>query len=324
MYLYDEGTVIGLLYGYDTTDLQPFYYQRNIFGDVIAIRDTVGTKVVEYAYDAWGNSTVVSYSNADLANYNPIRYRGYYYDRETKLYYCNARYYDPEWRRFLSHDDTSYLDPENFSGLNLYAYCYNDPVNYADPSGHSVMLGLIGFGIGVFCGLGYGAYKDYKDDREINGSVGWQTYLASSLMWGAIGFGFGYFWPLISSFLGSSFSFTLPSAEAVVAGEALALAEGITITVTGAQIIGGIGSIGAIISMISTKNSYGGYYGVKHPGDHSPNHIHLQGTDGTDIRIGENGLPLEGEPALTPQQKKALKHLWREICGKLFPWGNIT
>ena len=57
-----------------------------------------------------------------------------YYDRETKLYYCNARYYDPEWRRFLSHDDTSYLDPENFSGLNLYAYCYNDPVNYKQKS----------------------------------------------------------------------------------------------------------------------------------------------------------------------------------------------
>ena len=67
---------------------------------------------------------------------NPIRYRGYYYDRETGLYYLNARYYNPQWRRFISPDDTAYLNPETPNGLNLYAYCNNDPVNYADPSGN--------------------------------------------------------------------------------------------------------------------------------------------------------------------------------------------
>ena len=71
-----------------------------------------------------------------MARINPIRYRGYYYDEDTKLYYLNARYYSPEWRRFISPDDTSYLDPENVNGLNLYCYCGNDPVNYCDPSGH--------------------------------------------------------------------------------------------------------------------------------------------------------------------------------------------
>jgi RHS repeat-associated protein len=55
----------------------------------------------------------------------------------TILYYLNARYYNHQWRRFISPDGTSYLDPENVNGLNLYAYCNNDPVNYADPSGHS-------------------------------------------------------------------------------------------------------------------------------------------------------------------------------------------
>ena len=68
---------------------------------------------------------------------NPIRYRGYYYDRETGLYYLNARYYNPQWRRFISPDSPDYLDPETPNGLNLYAYCNNDPVNYADPSGHT-------------------------------------------------------------------------------------------------------------------------------------------------------------------------------------------
>ena len=68
----------------------------------------------------------------------PIRYRGYYYDDDTGLYYLNARYYSPKWRRFISPDDTTYLDPETVNGLNLYCYCGNDPVNFVDPSGHSV------------------------------------------------------------------------------------------------------------------------------------------------------------------------------------------
>ena len=78
----------------------------------------------------------------------PIRYRGYYYDENTKLYYLNARYYSPEFRRFISPDDTSYLDPENVNGLNLYCYCNNDPVNYCDPSGcFAISTLLIGWAI---------------------------------------------------------------------------------------------------------------------------------------------------------------------------------
>ena len=71
-----------------------------------------------------------------LCSYKAIRYRGYYYDTDTGLYYCNARYYSPKWRRFISPDSTSYLDPESVNGLNLYCYCNNDPVNCCDPSGH--------------------------------------------------------------------------------------------------------------------------------------------------------------------------------------------
>ena len=45
---------------------------------------------------------------------------------ETSLYYCNSRYYVPEWCRFLNADDVSYLDPESINGLNLFAYCNNN------------------------------------------------------------------------------------------------------------------------------------------------------------------------------------------------------
>ena len=66
---------------------------------------------------------------------NPIRYRSYYYDVETQLYYLNTRYYDPAVGRFINADDISYLDPETINGLNLYAYCVNNPVMLVDPNG---------------------------------------------------------------------------------------------------------------------------------------------------------------------------------------------
>ena len=91
--------------------------------------------MVQYSYDAYGNCTSTG-SNSELAEANPIRYRSYYYDSETGLYYLNARYYNPAWRRFISPDSTEYLDTDTPNGLNLYAYCCNDPVNRFDPSGH--------------------------------------------------------------------------------------------------------------------------------------------------------------------------------------------
>jgi len=151
VYLYDESGIIGVMYSYNGSTPQPYYYHRNLQGDVIAIYDANGEKQAEYAYDAWGNCEIVYGQNDELAEANPIRYRGYYYDIETKLYYLNARYYSPEWRRFISPDAAEYIDPETPNGLNLYAYCNNDPVNLVDPSGHDAewynVLGWIGLGL---------------------------------------------------------------------------------------------------------------------------------------------------------------------------------
>ena len=121
--------------------------------DIIAILDSAGTVVVKYVYDAWGNHDVhllkqvyASEQSTHIGYLNPFRYRGYYYDTETKLYYLKTRYYDPVVGRFITIDDLSYIDPEHINGLNLYAYCGNNPIMAVDPTGcfFLLLLGIIG------------------------------------------------------------------------------------------------------------------------------------------------------------------------------------
>ena len=75
--------------------------------------------------------------NAFIAVKNPFRYRSYYYDFETNLYYLNSRYYDPQIGRFINADNISNVDKSTFNGLNLYAYCVNNPVMLTDSQGES-------------------------------------------------------------------------------------------------------------------------------------------------------------------------------------------
>ena len=311
-YLYDESGMIGFKYYASGVDMGAYYYQRNLQGDVVTIYNTNGTIVASYAYDAYGNCTIISGTSSDIAYVNPIRYRGYYWDSETGLYYLNARYYSPEWRRFISPDDTAYLDPESVNGLNLYCYCNNDPVNYADPSGHSLLwiLGLVG----VAAGFAYGAYTDYQDDSSINGSIGWQSYLGYSLLGGAIGVGIGftigYFGPAALAYLGG---FGVPNA--------LAVAGGGTVAVANVGILEAMLAAGALILFARTSKR-NGYYGEGWPGDpHKPEHIHLRGNN-CDVRIGKDGNPLPNEPKLTHQQRKALEKLWKEFADLFNAWSN--
>ena len=159
----------------------------------------------KYNYDAWGNHGIgnarneLIYDSATgviaagyenhIAILNPIRYRGYYYDTETGLYYLQSRYYDATLCRFLNRDNVNYLEPESIHGLNLYAYCNNNPVMFADPSGHSVILAmLIGAGIGLVIGLGSQLASDIISNVVANGfdlsewkMSSWQTYVGVEL-----------------------------------------------------------------------------------------------------------------------------------------------
>ena len=154
---------------YTATDLnglifegQTFIYQKNVFGDITGIYDSNGNLCVRYVYDAWGNHKTYAevngsfidvsvgneYNSSNIVNirlalYNPFRYRGYYFDLETGLYYLQSRYYDPQVGRFISIDSIKYLAPQTLNGLNLYAYCNNNPVMYSDPSGCIVIGALL-------------------------------------------------------------------------------------------------------------------------------------------------------------------------------------
>ncbi len=126
----DDGTPLALVY-----NGVKYYYQTNLQGDVIGLINNSGTKVAEYTYDAWGNPTGSEPTTAAGRN-NPLRYRGYVYDRDTGWYYLNSRYYNPEVGRFLNADDVAYLGVSGtVLGYNLLAYCENDPVNNIDPFG---------------------------------------------------------------------------------------------------------------------------------------------------------------------------------------------
>ncbi len=109
-----------------------YYYVLNAQGDVVRIVNSSRSVVASYTYDPWGK--IIS-SSGTLADINPLRYRGYYYDSETGFYYLQSRYYDPEIGRFINADSYASTDATGLLSTNMFAYCENDPVNKSDPSG---------------------------------------------------------------------------------------------------------------------------------------------------------------------------------------------
>ena len=71
-----------------------------------------------------------------MGNLNPFRYRGYYLDSETGLYYLHSRYYDPQTCRFVNADAVVSAVGSSIQGYNMFAYCMNNPVNMTDSTGN--------------------------------------------------------------------------------------------------------------------------------------------------------------------------------------------
>ena len=126
-----------------------YYYVLNAQGDVVRIIDGSRNVVASYSYDPWGK--IIS-SSGTLADINPLRYRGYYYDSETGFYYLQSRYYDPEIGRFINADSYASTDATGLLSTNMFAYCENDPVNKSDPTGEVAPI-LIAMAGGAMVGL---------------------------------------------------------------------------------------------------------------------------------------------------------------------------
>ena len=104
------------------------YYQCDPLGNVIQRLDENNNVLSTSSYDSFGNTNITTMGG------DPFGYKGkfgYYTDVETGLILCQHRYYDPATGRWLTRDPIGYA-----GGLNLYAYCGNEPVGGVDPSGY--------------------------------------------------------------------------------------------------------------------------------------------------------------------------------------------
>ena len=124
-YYYDES---GNVFGFKRGDSE-YYYIRNGQGDIIGILDSSGTQIVSYVYDSWGKLVSISGSQAEtIGEANPFRYRGYYYDTESGLYYLQSRYYDPEVGRWISPEPNVYSGEFDENAGLIGVKCYNKVV----------------------------------------------------------------------------------------------------------------------------------------------------------------------------------------------------
>ena len=96
----EDGSILGFKYNGSI-----YFYRKNLQGDITGIRNSAGTLITEYRYDAWGDIISVTGTQGNtIGAINPFRYRGYYWDEESWLYYLNSRYYDAVTGRFLNAD----------------------------------------------------------------------------------------------------------------------------------------------------------------------------------------------------------------------------
>ncbi len=149
--LYDnEDSVCGIIY-----NDEPYYFQKNLQGDIIAVVNTTAEVVARYSYDAWGVCTVTQdTSECGIASINPFRYRGYFYDEEIGMYYLQSRYYDPGVGRFINSDTSDSLQEiNNVLENNLFTYCQNKPVRESDYTGSLLTSIIKKILVGVFKGF---------------------------------------------------------------------------------------------------------------------------------------------------------------------------
>ena len=241
-YLYDEnGSPIGLTYKGTT-----YYYRKNLQGDIINITDSTGAKVVTYIYNAWGKLMSMT-GNMELAVNNPFRYRGYYYDVESGLYYLNSRYYDPQTGRFINADDTDTLlySLSELTDKNLFAYCDNNPIMRMDDSGDFWMF--IGAAIGAAVGGAVSAISQYAATGKIDWKVVGVNAASGAISGALASTGIGLVASIGANAVLGGITY---AAEQIVKGEKITIGGVIAGTISGG-IGGAIGGKGANAKALS-------------------------------------------------------------------------
>ena len=206
-FVYDEsGKPFALKYSTNGTSFQTYYYVLNLQGDVVKLIHYIPgfeyESVATYEYDAWGN--IVS-SSGRLAEINPLRYRGYYYDNETGFYYLQSRYYDPANRRFINADTYSSTDPGDAIGCNMFAYCGNNPVMRNDYSGdawwHWVVatVAVVGLAVASVVTCGGAAAAAMTATALISGTCTTVPAAATIITGAALGAGVAYAGSVVSA-----------------------------------------------------------------------------------------------------------------------------
>ena len=176
---------------------------------VLGIIDSTGQLMVKYKYTAYGKVTITKDTDG-LADINPFKYKGYYFDLESGMYYCHTRYYVPEWGRWLNSDHSYFLDANTATCVNLFAYCRNEPIGRIDVNGNFSLLVALILIIPTIIGAVAGAVQGYEraveankkyDEAIANGydptelglkkvNVGWET-AKSAIFGGAVGLAAG-------------------------------------------------------------------------------------------------------------------------------------
>ena len=174
-YCYDtNGQLYAVSYkANSSTDAVTYYYAHNWRGDITSIYDGDGNMVAKYEYDVWGNVLTVTNSNNSeitdpnhIANLNPFRYRSYYYDSESGLYYLMSRYYDPVVHRFLNADGY-FQSGDNILDTNMNAYCRNNPIMNLDFTGMVVFSVSLSLNLGCVFGCGDGMALVFDGDGNV-------------------------------------------------------------------------------------------------------------------------------------------------------------
>ena len=130
-----------------------YSYIKNAQGDIMGIRNQKSGAIEYYKYNELGELNGTYYEDGSsafdhaAANFNPLRYRGYVYDKETQFYYLNSRYYNPRFGRYINAD--SYMSTgQGITGNNMFAYCNNNSPLFRDPNGTRIEYMGGGGGIG--------------------------------------------------------------------------------------------------------------------------------------------------------------------------------